>query len=769
MSQFKEFIPGKGLLTGNTRGYISSEDSGTSGMFSIAGVSQGRSIINNLPLAIDRKPIIESQMLVAAASRSFAMSSNNGLTPLAAEFVPTTTKTSTSANFNSSAGMNTYAAEWVPDASDTSVGTNTKVGEINLGEDGLPTEEMVEVNWNGSTFFVPESVAYAENAEAYQTIDEEGFEWTTGSTSIPAPPKRSLQTIGIPEPIRQHFQALDLESLRQLDPADERFKEIPPRYHSAFVLDDSSVQRGAGGSFGYPSSLYKVVDRVDSQTYALKRFDNVRTTSSVIKNSISRWSEMRHPSIVSLYSITQEKGAVFFAYAYHPAARTLRQRFIDQRGPLLSEALLWRIFIQLATGLRFVHSRGLAVRFLSPVHILLTSGTRVRFNYAGVSDVLEFESRRSLAEQQMEDLIRLGHVMLSLGTRSIVGAKVADQAMVLLRQHYSMDLMAGVSALLSGSTSITQLCRQISERVNDELDLSLAAVDALHAHLRSEYESSRMLRLLIKLGMINERPEYALAPDWSETGDRYVLKLFRDYVFHQAQTDGSPAIDVGHIITALNKLDAGDPERILLSSRDNKDVLLTVSFEDVKRCMEAAFVDLAQQAGQTQRSPMGHGGGDTALALHMSHTQNYGAPSPFSPDPRSSSPYVPDPAAMTMGGGGGGGGGMAHSTHSARHDMNSSLQESSDNYNHGMGMSNMSSMNNYSEDANFMVSGGRSGIRGGGGRSRGGGGGGGGGRVGRQARGFRENNFSPPPSYFGSSGYGLYMIPNQPVLVTEGK
>ena len=36
--------------------------------------------------------------------------------------------------------------------------------------------------------------------------EDAGFEWAQGSTTLPCPPKRSLQTIGIPEPIRQHFQ-----------------------------------------------------------------------------------------------------------------------------------------------------------------------------------------------------------------------------------------------------------------------------------------------------------------------------------------------------------------------------------------------------------------------------------------------------------------------------------------------------------------------------------------------------------------------------------
>ena len=77
--------------------------------------------------------------------------------------------------------------------------------------------------------------------------------------------------------------------------------------------------------------------------------------------------------------------------------------------------------------------------------------------------------------------------------------------------------------------------------IYDELDLTLAAADALHSHLRSEYDNGRVLRLLLQLGLINERPEYAHAPQWSETGDRYVLKLFRDYLFHQTRADGGMA------------------------------------------------------------------------------------------------------------------------------------------------------------------------------------------------------------------------------------
>lgn len=49
---------------------------------------------------------------------------------------------------------------------------------------------------------------------------------------------------------------------------------------------------------------------------------------------------------------------------------------------------------------------------------------------------------------------------------------------------------------------------------------------------------------------------------WSETGDRYMLKLFRDYVFHQVTEDSRPWLDMAHVVQCLNKLDTGVSEKV---------------------------------------------------------------------------------------------------------------------------------------------------------------------------------------------------------------
>jgi PAB-dependent poly(A)-specific ribonuclease subunit 3 len=66
-------------------------------------------------------------------------------------------------------------------------------------------------------------------------------------------------------------------------------------------------------------------------------------------------------------------------------------------------------------------------------------------------------------------------------------------------------------------------------------------------------------------------------------------------VFHQADAAGNPVMDLGHVVSALNKLDAADEEKIVLTSRDGK-TLMIVSYADVAQCLESAFHELCAGA-----------------------------------------------------------------------------------------------------------------------------------------------------------------------------
>ena len=192
-------------------------------------------------------------------------------------------------------------------------------------------------------------------------------------------------------------------------------------------------------------------------------------------------------------------------------------------------------------------------------------------------------------------------------------------------QQYSNELKEFVNFLLRNQQPITmqEINQRISHKMLEEMDnlhklsfypnfsarkmkiydvytkikkitFSGSNFDELEEELSKEIENGRLFRLVMKLGFINERPEYEASPNWSETGDRYIVKLFRDYVFHQSDEAGRPVVDVAHVLENLNKLDAGSPEKLVLLGRDGQ-TLIIASFRDVKQAVQSAFLELKKQ------------------------------------------------------------------------------------------------------------------------------------------------------------------------------
>lgn len=54
-------------------------------------------------------------------------------------------------------------------------------------------------------------------------------------------------------------------------------------------------------------------------------------------------------------------------------------------------------------------------------------------------------------------------------------------------------------------------------------------------------------------------------------------------------------MDLGHVISSLNKLDGADEEKIVLATRDGKNVMV-VSFADVAICLEKAYQELVSNS-----------------------------------------------------------------------------------------------------------------------------------------------------------------------------
>jgi len=346
--------------------------------------------------------------------------------------------------------------------------------------------------------------------------------------------------------------------------------------------------------------------------YVLRRIENYRLMHQVAFTAIETWSKIRHPNIISIREAFTTRAfndnSLVVAYNYHPNSQTLFDAHLKSKAPtfhhgrvqgqsaLIPERTIWSYVVQIANTIKVVHDAGQAVRMIDVTKILLTGKNRVRISSCGIVDVLMYDAHQDIPLLQQEDLTMFGRLLFALCCNNTAVMNSPQKALEILGRQYSAELRDVALFLISKPgqhKNIGQLFDMITGRVLAEMDEAQNAVDRLEGELMSELENGRLVRLFCKFGFINERPEFAREPRWSETGDRYIIKLFRDYVFHQVDEAGNPVVNLSHVITCLNKLDAGTDERIMLVSRDEQSCLV-VSYKEVKSCVESSFSDLAR-------------------------------------------------------------------------------------------------------------------------------------------------------------------------------
>jgi PAB-dependent poly(A)-specific ribonuclease subunit 3 len=333
---------------------------------------------------------------------------------------------------------------------------------------------------------------------------------------------------------------------------------------------------------------------------------------------------------------------------YHPLSQTLADKIFTPSvrnpgvsltrspGNYVTDHELWGYIVQLASAIKAIHSIGLAVRLMIPQKILLTSKNRLRLNSCGILDITQHDQGRSVTELQQDDIQQFGRLILCIANKNPTAHHHTQKSLEHIGRAYSEKMREVVTWLLSPASPMTTtqaspaaattssehdiegFLSLISSQIALTFDASLHEADSLTSNLARELENARLVRLLTKLNMILERPEATLASGaanpnqpaaphtlnhtssaWSETGERYYLKLFRDYVFHQVDSEGRPVLDLGHILTCLNKMDAGIEEKIMLVSRDEQNCFI-VSYREVKRGFESAWTEL-MKASQTGR------------------------------------------------------------------------------------------------------------------------------------------------------------------------
>ncbi|KAG0321681.1 PAB-dependent poly(A)-specific ribonuclease subunit 3 [Dissophora globulifera] len=427
------------------------------------------------------------------------------------------------------------------------------------------------------------------------------------------PHQKTIHGFFISDSLREELHRKNEMILQAVNAQEYGLPEELHEYHSLYPLD--LTQEKSTEVFGYQSSVYKSMCSVDGRTYALRRIEGFRLTNELAMQTIEGWRRIRHANIVSIREAFTSKAfgdhSLIFVYDYHPCSKTLYDVHFGPQAQLASqvvvgaakntdhiihERILWSYLIQLTSALKKIHSAGVAARLIDPTKILVTGKNRVRLNCCGIMDMLTYDSAPNIAHLQQDDILNLGQLMMTLACKSLTATHSISKSIDYIAQHYSQDMKNMILFLMSQPVpmkTVDQIITMLGPRVLQEINDVQNANDVLESDLGRELENGRLARLLMKFGFINERPEFDMDPAWSETGDRYIIKLFRDYVFHQVDEAGLPVLDVAHVLTCLNKLDAGVDEKIVLMSRDELSCLI-VSYREIKACIESAFRDLSK-------------------------------------------------------------------------------------------------------------------------------------------------------------------------------
>lgn len=377
--------------------------------------------------------------------------------------------------------------------------------------------------------------------------------------------------------------------------------------------------------------MYTVCNSLTGNHYPGYHLTNEMTNESAIRSVQRNWGRIRNANVVSIHLAftTSAFGdsSLILVTDYHPLSETLAQkhftpssssRFPSRHSHQIPEQTLWSYIVQIASALKAIHSEKLAAQVLEPNKVLLTGENRIRLNGCAILDVVQHDTPHTIRDLQRLDLYKFGRLILALGTNNMVKTHSAQKAWETFNQRYTPQLRDRVSWLLSHesppppsdpsssplSSSISPgaagdiftFLTTIASHITTFLDSSLSATDTLHTELGRELENSRLVRLLTKIHMLCERPEYDYT---NEHSLRYILPLFRDYVFHQVDSTGRPALDLAHVISCLNKVDAGTEERVSLTSRDENTCVI-VSFREIRTVVDGMWGDLVRRSGTTQ-------------------------------------------------------------------------------------------------------------------------------------------------------------------------
>ncbi|CAF1633020.1 unnamed protein product [Adineta ricciae] len=411
-------------------------------------------------------------------------------------------------------------------------------------------------------------------------------------------------------------------------------------YYNLVPLDSNQANvPHKSRTFHYQTISYKANHIRTNAICYLKRMMGCQLQTQRLCEVVEAWKKVSHASIVQLRDVfltrdfDDEQPSIVFVYDYIPNCETLQKRHFNMNSSLLkgwanpynisgedrpfsagkgtsqttllSEALIWEYVVQISSLIRTLHGLSLTSRCLQPSRILVDGDSkggrgkaRIWLSGVGIADILDGTMNGAVHQHIQNDLQDFGRLILMLACNSIVGAQKEhlQTSLEIVQRNYTSDLKNLILHFMLPSNTmkpknINECMPMIGARFYAQIDNLHVRGDILENELAKELDCGRLFRLVCKLDTLLERPEHSMNQAWSETGDRYILKLFRDFIFHSVDFGGEPIVDTAHIVQCLNKFDAGSHDKICLTSRDGQNVII-VSYSELHQAFDRAFTEL---------------------------------------------------------------------------------------------------------------------------------------------------------------------------------
>lgn len=137
-------------------------------------------------------------------------------------------------------------------------------------------------------------------------------------------------------------------------------------------------------------------------------------------------------------------------YDFHADSQTLAEKYMRPRIPRgrnsqsqehIPEPTLWSYIVQIASAIKAVHDRALAVRHVDLVtKVIHTGKNRLRLSTCGVLDMFAFGQMQDVALIQQHDLAEFGKLIIQLACQNVGAHSALPKALDSMARHYSPEL-----------------------------------------------------------------------------------------------------------------------------------------------------------------------------------------------------------------------------------------------------------------------------------------------------------------------------------------